>query len=55
MIRRENKISFDFGKEEEEEEEDGFGLIGSWASSNINNLVVGLLERRWKGDGQIGS
>jgi len=28
MIRRENKISFDFGKEEEEEEEeDGFGLI----------------------------
>jgi len=26
MIRRENKISFDFGKEEEEEE-DGFGLI----------------------------
>jgi hypothetical protein len=27
MRRRENKISFDFGKEEEEEEEDGFGLI----------------------------
>jgi len=26
MIRRENKFSFDFGKEEEEEE-DGFGLI----------------------------
>jgi hypothetical protein len=29
MRRRENKISFDFGKEEEEEEEEeeGFGLI----------------------------
>jgi hypothetical protein len=44
MIRRENKISFDFGKEEE----DGWvwAHIGSWASSNINSLVVGLLERR---------